>query len=235
MAKDRHRFNHALQKAEEKLLKGEWKIGDKLPTLTAFSKELDVSVSIMREVFRVLESRGIISIEQGRGTFFNGTPLAVETSQQDQSMPSISIIDLMNLVEFRSIIEPVFAEIAAKQAFGNEIREILNSAKRMEQLVKNNESTKEEDLYFHLLIAKATHNDVSIEIYEDLQKKLRAARQYTNIKAMKEKAVNYHLMIAEAIKNRDPEKAKMYMASHMESNRELAIYEFTKHREERLS
>ncbi|MFC3041596.1 FadR/GntR family transcriptional regulator [Virgibacillus xinjiangensis] len=225
--RDNHRFNNTMTKVEDILQSGEWQQGDRLPNLTDFANKLNVSVSLIREVFRVLESRNILRIEQGRGTFLNELGKDKVLEENAKLKPSASIIELMNLIQVRSIIEPAFAEIAAQQAYQTEIQGIMDSAKRMEKLVQLNKSTKKEDMYFHLLIVKATHNDVSIEMYEQLQDKLRKARSYTNIQPMKEKAVNYHLMIAEAIEKRESKKAREYMASHMESNKEVVIYGYT--------
>jgi GntR family transcriptional repressor for pyruvate dehydrogenase complex len=222
------RFNHILKSFEKKLEAGEWVPGDRLPTLPVLAKEYSVSVATVREVLRVLQSQNIISIEQGRGMFVNEHMMNLMNSDVPRDpKPIFTIGDLLQLIEVRSVIEPTFAEIAAKQAYADEITSICQSAERMSRLVERNESTVEEDLHYHLLIARATHNEVWIEIYEQLQERLKSGRGHTNIPGMKEKAAHYHLMIAEAIRERNPEKAKMHMVSHMEGNRELALFQLS--------
>lgn len=229
MRNQNDRFNHILKAFEKKLEIGEWAPGDRLPTLALLAKEFNVSVATIREVLRVLQSQNYISIEQGRGMFVNNDLMNImnfEFPSYDSNLFTIG--DLMQLIEVRSILEPTFAEIAAKQAFVDEIKSICQSAERMSRLVERQESTVEEDLHFHMLIARATHNRVWIEIYEQLQGRLKAGRTHTNIPAMKEKASHYHSMIAKAIRERNHEKAKMYMASHMEGNHELALAQLDK-------
>jgi DNA-binding FadR family transcriptional regulator len=222
------RFNHILKTLERKLESGEWAQGERLPTLPLLAKEFNVSIATVREVLRVLQSQNLISIEQGRGIFVNKDQMNImNAGNYPTTNSTISVVDLLQLIDVRSTIEPNFAEIAAKQAYSNEIKSICQSAERMSSLVERHESTVKEDLHFHLLIAYATHNQVWIEIYEQLQGRLKAGRVHTNISEMKEKAVHYHLMIANAISERNPEKAKMYMASHMEGNRELAIFQLS--------
>jgi GntR family transcriptional regulator, transcriptional repressor for pyruvate dehydrogenase complex len=223
------RFNHILKTLEKKLEIGEWAPGDRLPTLPILAKEFNVSVATIREVLRVLQSQDYISIEQGRGMFVNNNLMNMKNSDSSRDDSTLfSIVDLMQLIDVRSTLEPTFAEIAAKQAFAEEITSICQSAERMTKLAERQESTVEEDMHFHMLIARATHNDVWIEIYEQLHERLKAGRTHTNIPGMKEKAAHYHSMIACAIRERNHEKAKMYMASHMEGNRELALVQLNK-------
>ncbi|MCM3762138.1 FCD domain-containing protein [Alkalihalobacillus oceani] len=222
MRNNNDRFNQILAALEKNLNTGIWSPGDRLPTLPSLAKEFHVSVATVREVLRVLQSKNLISIEQGRGIFVNKHTMNISN---DDHLPDFSVADLLQLSEVRSFLEPLFAETAAKQAFDDEIQLICDSAQRMSTLVDEQKSTLHEDLRFHKIIAQATHNNVWIEIYDNLQDKLLAARGHTNIKNMREKAAHYHTMIANAIRDRNPEKAKMYMISHMEGNRELALFE----------
>lgn len=220
------RFNHILKTLKKKLETGEWGPGDRLPTLPVLAETFKVSVATIREALRVLQSQGLISIEQGRGIFVN-SKIDHITNLNKKDDTSFTIIDLMHLIEVRMVLEPSFAEAAAKQAFSNEINAICQSAEAMDELAKNNKSTVEEDMNFHMLIARATHNGMLIEIYEQLQEKLQAGRSHTNIPGMIEKATHYHTIIAGAIKDRDPQRAKMFMEAHIEANRELALHQFS--------
>jgi len=215
---------------KDKLESGEWGPGDRLPTLPTLADTYLVSVATIREALRVLQSQGLISIEQGRGSFVNqdvNDILNKASRINSESDLSIPIKDLIYLIDVRSVLEPAFAETAAKQAFPDEVKAITRSAQRMADLVEKNKSTIEEDMLFHMLVVRATHNEIWVEIYEHLQERLHAARGHTNIPKMKAKAAHYHSIIAEAIQDRDPERAKMYMKSHMEGNRELVLYQFS--------
>lgn len=223
-------FQNLLEELKENIQSGRWERGRKIPTLVELSSIYNVSVSTIREVLKVLENNGYISIQQGRGTFVLG-----QLPDDETKISPSSLIDLLKLSEYRRMIEPQFAEMAAKQAFQEEIELICHSANHMQELSKKNLSTVEEDMRFHLLIAKATHNDFCIENYMNIQSQLKQGRSYTNIPRMKEKAAHYHSMIANAIRNRNAEEAKTYMASHMETNLEHAIYELTGFSQEHLN
>ncbi|WP_026703354.1 FadR/GntR family transcriptional regulator [Salibacterium aidingense] len=211
-------LNEITRKIEDK----EWTEGSKMPTITKLASQYNIGNSTVREVFRTLETKGYVSIQQGRGTF-----VSYDGTLQFTNISRSSFIKLHKLTEFRSIIEPSFAAMAAKQAYMEEIDKIVESARIMAELAENNEITNEEDLRFHRLIVQATHNEYSIKVYENLQEELRQMRALTKKPGMIEKAVHYHQMISQSIANRDPYSAEMYMKSHMETNSELAIYQLT--------
>ncbi len=221
LASEHNRFNKMLNDLRNKIKSGEWQPGERMPTLTKLSDEYNVGMSTTREVLRALESESLIEIFQGRGTF-----VSTEDVRSRSASDQVSITELMhllNLSKFRSMVEPSFAETAAIQALQEEIELIVSSAERMKALAEQGLGTKEEDLHFHMLIAKATHNPYAISFYKDLQDKLREGRQYTNVPGMIEKAAHYHSMIAEAIKQRNGSQARMYMASHLEANEEHVL------------
>ena len=125
------------------------------------------------------------------------------------------------------MIEPTFAAIAAREAYQDEIILLKESAERMKELAESNQPTFEEDLKFHRLIVKATHNEYSLKVYEDLQEELKHMRAHIKKRGMIEKAVHYHQLISQAIADRDTERAKMYMESHIKNNSDLAMYELS--------
>ncbi|MFC3419039.1 FadR/GntR family transcriptional regulator [Salinicoccus hispanicus] len=214
----RESFDNIYNSLFNDITQGKIKNGEKLPSVSNLSDKYGIGVSMMREVLRALQSQSIIRIEQGRGSF-----VIYEPGSNKLFVSKSEIRELLDLTRFRAMLEPSFARTAAVQAFQTEIDMIIESAEKMADLAKNNEKTKDEDLNFHMLIAKATHNAYSIKVYEELQEELAKARKHTNIPGMKEKAAHYHLMIAEAIKTRNSGQAEMYMRSHLESNEELVL------------
>lgn len=214
----RGNFNTVYDKLKDEITSGSLTEGTKLLSLAKLSDKYDVGVSTVREVLRALQSQSFVKIEQGRGTF-----VTYDAKKRNDSVSKSEVRDLMDLTSFRTMVEPSFAGIAAVQAFQFEIDLIVESANRMAELAEKGEDTKEEDLTFHLLIAKATHNAYTIKFYEDFQEQLSMGRKHTNVPGMIEKAAHYHLMIAEAIRTRNSSQARMYMQAHMESNEELAL------------
>ncbi|MFC4354278.1 FadR/GntR family transcriptional regulator [Chryseomicrobium palamuruense] len=213
-------YHQLLEEFEEKIKQQEWVKGSKLPTIIELAKKYHVSVSTVREIYRAMESKGYITIQQGRGTFVTFSAI-----NHSEDVEKSSFLELLRITEFRTIIEPAFAAMAAREAYNNEINLIVESAEIMKNMALNNEVTTSEDLRFHRLIVEATHNKYALKVYGDLQEDLKRMRAYTRRPHMVERAVQYHQMIAKAISNRNPNEARMLMESHLQSNSELAMYE----------
>lgn len=69
----------------ERISKGIWPIGHRIPSLDVLSGELDVASITVRQAIQLLKNEGLLSPEQGRGTFVRGKPpthprMQVETS-----------------------------------------------------------------------------------------------------------------------------------------------------------
>lgn len=68
-------FELALNKMEELIKKGVWKEGLKLPSEAILAKEFGISRATLREAMRIMEEEGIITKQQGIGTFVRKRPI----------------------------------------------------------------------------------------------------------------------------------------------------------------
>ncbi|WP_334159321.1 GntR family transcriptional regulator [Achromobacter insolitus] len=74
----------------QRILKGVWKNGDKLPSLDALAEEFHVAKVTVRQAIERLTRDGLLSPQRGRGTFVTGAPqdnrwFRVETSLENLS------------------------------------------------------------------------------------------------------------------------------------------------------
>ena len=121
--------------------------------------------------------------------------------------------------EFRLILEPQNARLAALNATDKEIEEICAAAEHTTELIKNNQPILKEDQHFHALIATATKNDVIKLTLPSLENAVSDAIQTsTQIGTSKKGLENvelYHPSIAKFIQLRDPDGAEMAMRFHI--------------------
>ncbi len=54
-----------------RIASGDYAAGERLPTESELQKEWRVSRSVVREAMKILASQGLVSIQQGGGTFVN--------------------------------------------------------------------------------------------------------------------------------------------------------------------
>lgn len=201
-----------MQELESRIHDGIWRPGERLPTLQKMSQELNVAVSTLREVLRILEHRHVITIEQGRGTFIR-TDLFTTHSLAGATVEAT----LKDFLETRQLLEPKLAFLAAQRGFMDEIEQIQQAAQSMSSLVDQHANFADADVDFHRLIAKAAHNEMLYQIYSMVEGQFLRSRQFTNIiPGMIDKAVHYHLMIAQALADRHAEQAQSLMQSHVD-------------------
>ena len=57
-----------------RIARGQWRTGDQLPTLDELTREFDVARVTVRQAIELLAREGLISAQQGRGTFVTAVP-----------------------------------------------------------------------------------------------------------------------------------------------------------------
>lgn len=146
---------------QQKILNNEYKIGDKLPTEPQLTQLFSVSRNTIREAIQSLNNAGIVETKQGDGTYV----IAREPFQ----VALFKIMDATthkNILEVRELLEKHIIISAIKNATAKDLVEIKKCLElRTKQTNTIHEATKA-DLNFHIAIAKATHNDIIINIYQ---------------------------------------------------------------------
>jgi GntR family transcriptional regulator len=66
--------NQIVEQIRQQLASGALKPGDQLPTVRALALELRVNFNTVARAYRILDEAGIISTQQGRGTFILEQP-----------------------------------------------------------------------------------------------------------------------------------------------------------------
>lgn len=73
--------NQIVEQIQHQLATGHLKPGDQLPTVRALALDLRVNFNTVARAYRILDEAGIISTQQGRGTFILEQP-APDTSHR---------------------------------------------------------------------------------------------------------------------------------------------------------
>jgi GntR family transcriptional regulator len=63
-----------VERIKERVVSGGLKSGDQLPTVRALAQELRVNFNTIARAYRILDESGIISTQQGRGTYILEMP-----------------------------------------------------------------------------------------------------------------------------------------------------------------
>lgn len=214
-------YETALQLVKQKIESGEWKPGERIPTLQQLSRDLSISVTSIREALRVLENQGIVSIEHGRGMFVRNDPLLLDNPAS--KIRELGDVSLLTLLEARLILEPELAALCAERAAAPQVKQLRHLAERMLNEMKHGGDYFATDLQYHNLIAEAANNPVLATMLSAISDLLAESRRQTNtLPNMRTKSSSYHLLIAVAIEERQAEQARSLMKAHI-SDMILAI------------
>lgn len=208
---------------EERIMKSVYAPGELLPGETSLQLEWGVSRSVVREAMKMLASRGLVSIQQGRGTFVSessDTPLreqlAITLHRGAKGQDSWS-----DLLEVRHVLEIAVAQRAAQRAKKSDLaamREAIDDMRSHPDLPKG---YVDADLSFHRALAEATGNPLWIALLNSLNDLLRQYREEGfRGKASALHAADQHEQILDAVKNKDANAAANAMQEHLQRSQQ---------------
>jgi GntR family transcriptional repressor for pyruvate dehydrogenase complex len=208
-------YETVIEYLKQQIANGELKPGDRLPTVMALARQLEVNPASVREAYRVLQTLGILTLGRGKGTFVsNGVNASSELLVHLRFAERQSIAYLQ---EARRLIEPAIAALAAQRATPGEAAAIMEAAEELEKVPRYGDKYVEPDVRFHELVFLAAHNPVLAQFLTAIRERLVDSRRLTkDIPDAIEKAAHYHKLIAIAIKERNPEAARALMSQHVD-------------------
>ena len=189
--------------------------GDKLPSERMLSEKFDVSRSNIREAIQKLEYYGILISKPQSGTFIaNIGPVAMRGMLED--ILRLDDPDFKSLVETRILLELKTSKLAALRRTDEDLTQMKEALDAYSAKVLNGEDAVQEDLLFHLSIAKASGNStmntfmllITPEIITNFEKYHVCDENQAFI------GIQEHTDIYEAIKLQDPNLAKEKMKVH---------------------
>jgi len=77
-------YTQIVEQVNQQVVSGELKPGDQLPTVRALALELRVNFNTVARAYRLLDEAGIISTQQGRGTYILEVPPPKRTDKLRQ-------------------------------------------------------------------------------------------------------------------------------------------------------
>ena len=189
--------------------------GDKLPSERMLSDKFGVSRSNLREAIQRLEFYGLLKSIPQSGTFIADIgPIAMKGMLED--ILSLEDPDFKSLVETRILLELKTARLAALRRTEEDLVKMKGTLDAYSAKVLNGEDAVQEDLLFHLSIAKASGNStmnrfmliITPEIITNFEK------YHVCDENQAFRGIQEHMDIYEAIKKQDPKLAKEKIKKH---------------------
>jgi len=191
--------------------------GDKLPSERMLSEKFNVSRSNLRQSLQTLEYFGIVKSIPQSGTFIADIGVTALNGMIDDIL-GLPVPSFKDLVEARIFLELKGVKLAALRRTVDDLIHMENSLADYSEKVIRGEDAVQEDLLFHLAIARASGNPtintfmlkITPEIITNFEK------HHVCDKDTAFRGIQEHKAILDAIKNQDPAKAKDAMKEHFE-------------------
>jgi GntR family transcriptional repressor for pyruvate dehydrogenase complex len=204
-----------------RILAGELKPGDHLPSEREMAEQFRVSRTAVREAVKTLTEKGLVQVRPGRGTFItNGTSQAVRHSLG--LMLKIGQPEgARHLVEVREIFEPETSALAALRASDDQIAAMREAVATMDGALEDGETFIEADLDFHLALAEASQNSLIPALIDSIVDLLREQRMAIfRVEGGPQRGQHHHKLILEAVSRHDPVAAREAMRAHLRQVRD---------------
>ena len=216
-------FERVAEQIEKRILNGELRKGDRLPTERELAEQFQVSRTAVREAMKSLAQKGLINMRPGRGTIvIDGAREAMQNSislMMKLKLGEVGGSD--NLVEFRVILETEIAALAAARATEKEISAMHEAIRIMDESLNDADAFISADNEFHEALAQATQNALILILINSIVHLLSEQRkQIFETEGGPQRGQIHHRRILESVTRRDPEAARAAMRSHLQQVRE---------------
>ena len=189
--------------------------GDKLPSERMLAEKFGVSRSNLREALQTLELYGLVKSIPQSGTFVADIGITAMNGMIDDIL-GLAIPSFKDLVEARIFLELKGVKQAALRRTTDDLVHLENTLADYSDKVIKGEDAVQEDLLFHLAIAKASANTtlntfmlkITPEIITNFEK------HHVCDKDTAFKGIEEHKAIVDAIREQNPEQAKTAMKKH---------------------
>ena len=195
--------------------------GSVLPTEPALCEQFGFSRTVIREGLKLLEERGLVRVEQGRGTTVQARdswnlldPTVIRIAlAYDHDM---SLLD--NLIAVRRVLEREMARVATGRLTDDDLAALAANIEKMETSYDDYPRFQGFDRAFHAIVMKASGNPVGLAVVRTIHTHagISPPLAATAPRASLERTVTEHRAIYEALAARDGEAAAERISAHIQ-------------------
>jgi GntR family galactonate operon transcriptional repressor len=212
-----------VEELAHEIVSGRLPEGSVLPTEPALCEEFGFSRTVIREGLKLLEERGLVRVEQGRGTTVQPRdswnlldPAIIRIALAYDHDTSL----LDDLIAVRRVLEREMASAAAAQLTDEELAALEENVRQMEASYHDYERFRAFDLAFHAIVMKASGNEVGLSIVRTIHRHAGVTPRLASEapRDALERTSAEHRAIYEALEARDRQAAGELIAAHIASS-----------------
>ncbi|WP_233885165.1 FadR/GntR family transcriptional regulator [Paraburkholderia flagellata] len=201
-----------------RIIEGEYKEGERLPTEHMLAERFATSRPTVREALAQLRADGIIATRHGSGT----TVMRRPDPDVRRFAPLETLSDIRRCYEYRVVVESGAASLAAQKAEDEDIAAIRREWDNLQTIIETSGIGAKDDFAFHMAVARASKNQFFITALSGIQEQMvfsmNLSRNLSLVKSIERQRLvqQEHLEVLEAIQARDAERASTAMRAHLE-------------------
>jgi DNA-binding FadR family transcriptional regulator len=211
-----------VEELARRIVSGELAEGAVLPTEPALCEEFGFSRTSVREGLKLLQERGLVRVEQGRGTtvqprgswnMLDPVVLRIALAHDDD----MSLLD--DLIAVRRLLEAEMTRAAASRLTDAELTALAENLDRMAGDFDDYDRFRAADNAFHAIVMKASGNEVGLTIVRAIHAHAGVTPPLASAASRKalEQTVAEHRAIYEALVARDGHLAEARISEHISS------------------
>lgn len=209
-----------LEELAHRIIGGTFAEGSVLPTEPVLCQQFAFSRTVIREGLKQLEERGLVRVEQGRGTTVQPRD---SWNLLDPTVIRIALIYdtdmslLDDLITVRRILEREMARAAAARLTEGDLAALAENIERMKTSYDDYERFRALDNGYHAVVMKASGNEVGLTIVRTIHTFGGAMPPLASAasRAALKRTVNAHRAIYDALAARDGETAGELISTHI--------------------
>jgi DNA-binding FadR family transcriptional regulator len=195
--------------------------GAVLPREPTLCEQFGFSRTVIREGLKLLEERGLVRVEQGRGTTVQPRdswnlldPIVIRIALEDDA--DMSLLD--DLIAVRRVLEREMARVAASRITADELAALEQNIRQMESSYDDYSRFRAADLAFHAIVMKASGNEVGLAVVRTIHTHagITAPLAGASPRAALERTAAEHRAIFDALAVSDGERAGNRIAAHID-------------------
>jgi len=223
--------DHVVSQLLASVTSGEHPPGSRLPAEAELAARANVSRLTLREAVKILRDKGVLRVEQGRGTFVNAadrwSPLDPELLASRTSMPGgRGEVLVEQLIEARRVVEVGIAGLAAQRRTPADLERLTGILEQMRSTHEQADvpAFSAADGDFHDAVLQAAGNAFLTALFEPIRALVRQVRVTTSVEPrMREAAIRAHTAILDAVALGDRAAACRATQAHLDDTHRVAV------------
>lgn len=210
-------YRQVADKLRMRMAKGEFEVGERLPTERDLARHFGVSRQVVREAIVALEISELVEVRGGSGAYVKELPGRKPRSEGAEPGPPGPV----EIIDARLLVEPEIAALAAKRRLPVDLHHMQQAIDDLREELRVNSTQERADRRFHVTVAEATRNAILVamvrSIWDEVENPFYTRVQYfAQTTSRRLDWIDHHEKIYDAIAASDTSRARATMRMHIE-------------------